>query len=393
MTGKFHISLSVRLALLYALAALIFLLFARASSADIGEPLGKHMYYRVAKGETYYDIAQKFDIGIGELRAANPAVNEAKLKAGTTIVLPTAHLMPDVPHEGIVINLPERRLYYFDDPSGPMSFPVTVGKEGWETPMGVTYIANKRTDPTWTVPDKIRAEDPELPAVVPPGPDNPLGKYAMDLGFNGIRIHGTNNPRSIGRQSSHGCIRMYPADIEKLFNLVPLKTKVTIINQPYKIGWLGNSLLLEVAPPAAGSVARSVSVSDVRAALERKVAGKALVDWETVDVAVRRRDGMPVSIGRRIEGPMVSQTDASYYTPPAQPAVLHVDKAASRTRTVQQSAKPILKPPGLTSYAPRYRTIEPPIYVIEGGNDGYNGGYDADTGQNIEYYANPQDEQ
>jgi L,D-transpeptidase ErfK/SrfK len=303
MTSK-PVSLRVRLALVYAAAALLLLLFVRAAHAESAGPLGQHLYYRVAKGENYYDIAQKFDIGIGELRAANPRVNESSLKAGQTLVLPTRHLLPDIAHEGIVINLPERRLYYFQDPKTVMSFPVTVGKEGWETPMGTTYIANKRADPTWTPPDRIRAEDPTLPESIPPGPDNPLGRYAMDLGFDGIRIHGTNNPRSIGRQSSHGCIRMYPADIEKLFDIVPLKTKVTIINQPYKFGWHGDQLLLEVSPPAAGTTARSVTTSDIRTALSQKLTSPALVDWNTVNVAVNRRDGMPVSIGKRVDAPL-----------------------------------------------------------------------------------------
>ncbi|MEZ0226593.1 MAG: L,D-transpeptidase family protein, partial [Alphaproteobacteria bacterium] len=297
------ITLRIRLAFIYALAALLLLIAVRTAHGESAGPLGQHMYYRVQKGETYYDIAQKFDIGIGELRAANQRVNESALKAGQTLVLPTQHLLPDIAHEGIVVNLPERRLYYFQDAATVMSFPVTVGKEGWETPETTTYIANKRPDPTWTPPANIRAEDPTLPETVPPGPDNPLGKFAMDLGIEGIRIHGTNNPRSIGRQSSHGCIRMYPADIEKVFNLVPLKTKVTIINQPYKFGWHGDQLLLEVAPPAAGATARSVSTGDIRKTLSEKLTKPALVDWAVVDVAVQRRDGMPVSIGKRVEMP------------------------------------------------------------------------------------------
>ena len=386
MTGR-HASLHLRLALMYAATALLMLLFIRTACADIGQPLGQHLYYPVAKGEDFYDIAQKFDIGIGELRAANPRVDEARLKAGQTLVLPTSHLMPDVARQGIVINLPERRLYYFDAPSGPMSFPVTVGKEGWETPMGVTYIANKRENPTWTVPDKIRAESPDLPAVVPPGPDNPLGNYAMDLGFEGIRIHGTNNPKSIGKQSSHGCIRMYPADIEKLFNMVPLKTKVTIINQPYKIGWLGDNLLLEVAPPAAGTVARAVSVNDVRTTLNQKLTTQALVDWETVEVTVKRRDGMPVSIGRNATAqPAIAAVQPqapaapAYYTPPPNVAVVHVQMPA--TRVAPQTTMPAFTP----FTARQARPVAPPTYVIQG---------DGQTMETSDYganYANTGDE-
>jgi L,D-transpeptidase ErfK/SrfK len=380
-----HASLKLRLALIYAAALLLAFLFARGACAAATAPLGEHMYYRVVRGDDFYSVAQKFDIGIGELRSANPHVNEAKLKAGTMLVLPTAHLMPDIPHQGIVINLPERRLYYFDSPQGALSFPVTVGKEGWETPEGVTYIANKRVDPTWTVPDKIREEDPTLPAVVPPGPDNPLGKYAMDLGFPGIRIHGTNNPKSIGRQSSHGCIRMYPADIEKLFNLVPLKTKVTIINQPYKIGWKGNTLLLEVSPQADGAVARNVTLNEVKETLNQ-MPGRAYVDWDTIDMTIRRRDGMPVAIGRRAEGePAVAQSAApvpattqspsamalssDYYAPPARVAV--ETKADTTTDRWSREAAHVAAPASVT----RYRTVTPPSYVIQGSDSDYGGYY------------------
>ncbi len=391
MTTRFA-TLKLRLALIYAAMILMAALFARVCcAAEAGGTLGEHMYYRVGRGEDLYSVAQKFDIGIGELRSANPRVNEAHLKAGTTLVLPTAHLMPNVTHQGIVINLPERRLYYFDAPGGALSFPVTVGKEGWETPTGTTYIANKRVDPTWTVPDKIRAEDPSLPAVVPPGPDNPLGKYAMDLGFPGIRIHGTNAPTSIGRQSSHGCIRMYPADIEKLFNLVPLKTKVTIINQPYKIGWQGNNLMLEVAPPAAGSVARNVSTEEVKAALNRSPV-RAYVNWDVIDMTVKRRDGMPVTIGRSAGGetPTLAQTPQpeETYPPAATPAYASAQSASPAADYYQPYAETTADTGNdratdrwsqaarrAGTYTPRSRTVAPPTYVIQGSDSDYGGYY------------------
>ena len=387
MTGR-HATLHLRLALIYAVMALAVLLFARAAGAaehgtPLGAPMGAHMYYRVGKGEDFYDIAQKFDVGIGEMRAANPNVVEAKLKAGQILVLPTSHIVPNMPQEGIVVNLPERRLYYFDDPSGAMSFPVTVGKEGWETPIGVTYIANKREHPTWTVPDKIRAESPDLPAVVEPGPDNPLGDYAMDLGFEGIRIHGTNNPKSIGKQSSHGCIRMYPADIEKLFNIVPLKTKVTIINQPYKVGWLGDNLMLEVAPPAAGTVARAVTTDEIRATLNQRLTTPALVDWETVDMVVSQRDGTPVSIGRRAEGAPAIAAAPPFFSPEPKLASVRVEPVP-----IRKEQKTVLHGlTALTAQADRpARPVTPPNYVMPGGEEA------SDSPQTAAYYANTGDE-
>jgi L,D-transpeptidase ErfK/SrfK len=268
------------------------------STPAIAHDISQVIYYAAGPGETLQSIAQRFDLGIGELRSANRGVTNEGLKdEGGILALPAFHLLPAIPHEGIVINLAERRLYHFIDPMTWESFPVTIGKEGWETPTGTTYIVRKRADPTWIPPDKIRAEDPNLPAFIGPGPDNPLGKYALDLGWDGFRIHGTNNPSSIGKQSSHGCIRMYPADIERLFNGVSEKEKVTVINVPYKLAWRDNTLFLEVTPPAAGATERPVSENDIKQTVSG--VGAADIDWDTVLYAAKKREGIPIAIGRR----------------------------------------------------------------------------------------------
>jgi len=184
--------------------------------------------YVSRRPETIFDVARRFDIGAVEIMRANPGTAHTILPLGTKLVIPESFRLPAV-REGIVIDLAALRLYYFDQPPQIYTFPVTVGKEGWETPRGVTKIVRKKKDPSWTPPASIRAEDPSLPAVIPPGPDNPLGERALYLGWAGYALHGTNRPSSIGRRSSHGCIRLYPEDISLLFDLAPVGTKVTIL--------------------------------------------------------------------------------------------------------------------------------------------------------------------
>ena len=170
------------------------------------------------------------------------------------IVLPTAHLLPEAPREGIVINLPEMRLYYFAEAEQqPETYPIGIGREGWTTPTGTSRIVRKAEAPSWYPPDSIRAERPELPAVVEPGEDNPLGSHALYLDWPAYLIHGTNRPWGIGRRISSGCIRMYPEDIVSLFERVPVNTPVTVVDQPVKLGWIGGDLYLEAHPTQSQS--------------------------------------------------------------------------------------------------------------------------------------------
>ncbi len=216
-----------------------------------GDLLGAPGSHVVAAGETFVDLARRYDLGFVELRAANPDVDVWAPAAGTKLVLPTAHLLPDAPRQGIVINLAELRLYYFDPAGAVATFPIGIGGEGWETPVGQTRVAGKRERPTWTPPASIRAERPYLPAQIPAGPNNPLGDFALDLGWRGYLIHGTSKPAGVGRRVSHGCIRLYPEDIAWLFPRVPVGTPVTIVDQPVKVGWSGGVLYVEVHPTQA----------------------------------------------------------------------------------------------------------------------------------------------
>jgi L,D-transpeptidase ErfK/SrfK len=221
----------------------------------VGRTFTLHTHYE----DTFSDIGRLYDIGFREMRDANPKVDPWVPGEGTEIVVPQKYILPPGPRTGIVINLAELRLYYYPpDRKEVITHPLGIGREGWNTPVGSTSIIGKKKDPTWTVPDSILKEHAEdgrpLPKVVPAGPDNPLGGYAMYLGIKGYLMHGTNKPYGVGMRVSHGCIRLYPEDIEKLFAEVPIGTQVRIINQPYKAGWHNGKLYVEAHHPLTEQV-------------------------------------------------------------------------------------------------------------------------------------------
>ena len=210
--------------------------------------------------DTLYDLARRYSLGSEELIRVNPGVDPWLPKAGTTLTVPGRHILPSGPHTGIVVNLPEHRLYYFPkpkrgQPAEVITYPVSIGKMDWRTPLGETKVIAKQMNPSWYPPESVRkehaAEGDILPAVVPPGPANPLGTRAMRLaaGKGTYLIHGTNNPIAVGLAVTHGCIRMYPEDVEALYPLVPVGTPVRIVNEPVKVAWVDGELLLEVHPP------------------------------------------------------------------------------------------------------------------------------------------------
>jgi L,D-transpeptidase ErfK/SrfK len=213
-------------------------------------------------------------------------------------------VLPHAPRRGIVINLPELRLYYFPGAGEPLSFPIGIGGEGAETPAGRTVVTFKRAHPSWIPTASEHAEDPELPAAVRPGPDNPMGDFALYLGWRGYAIHGTNRPYSIGRRDSHGCIRMYPEDIAILFALVTPGTSVTVVDEPVKVGWQAGELYLEVhwdQADAESLETYGVPRAEIAADADDIVAKAAGADvdrlnWYTIHLAENRRDGVPVQI-------------------------------------------------------------------------------------------------
>jgi len=224
------------------------------------ELIGKLQEISIKPDDTLLDIARQFDLGYNEIVAANPEVDPWLPVEGVQVDIPSLFIIPSAPRDGIIINLAEMRLYYFPskdiapgDSTVVMTYPIGIGQEGWTTPLGVTHITDKIVDPAWTVPDSIieeyTQEGHSTPKIMPPGPDNPLGRFALRLEISGYLIHGTNKPFGVGRRISHGCIRMYPEDIADLFQHVPVGTAVWIVDQPYKIGRRNGDLMIEAHDP------------------------------------------------------------------------------------------------------------------------------------------------
>ena len=267
--------------------------------------IGETIRYRAKHEDTLIRLPRRFDVGYTELRAANPHVDPWLPGAGTEILIPAAHIVPEADRKGLVLNLGDQRLYYFKpDGRTVVSFPVGIGMEGWSTPTGRTKVVRKQERPTWYVPKSIRAERPYLPKVVPPGPDNPLGSHALYLGWQSYLLHGTNKPYGIGRRASHGCVRLYPEDIERLFGEIPIGTPVTVVDQPVKIAWVGGELMIEAHPSQtqadqveAGDRMARESAPEVAYRLiyaARTEAGR--LDWPLIRRTLRRRSGLPVSV-------------------------------------------------------------------------------------------------
>jgi L,D-transpeptidase ErfK/SrfK len=284
---------------------------------------------------------------------ANPEVDTWLPGEGTEVVLPTRYVLPAGKRRGLILNLAEYRLYYFpepqaDEPAVVMTYPISIGRMDWETPLGRTSVISKVTNPAWYPPASVRAEheadgDP-LPRIVPPGPKNPLGKHAMRLGLPGYLIHGTNRPAGVGMRVTHGCIRLFPEDIGFLFGKVGIDTPVRIINEPVKIGWNGDELVVEVhrtleetprliedgedegealaedAPREALGEIEEETVAEETAEepTEEPIVRDKLtllttqfvavtnarpgeLDWDTAEQLLERADGIPAVAGRKIK--------------------------------------------------------------------------------------------
>ena len=195
--------------------------------------------------DTLSDLAREYGLGYDEIIEANPDVSPWLPGAHTPVLLPTQYVLPEVPRKGIVLNIASKRLFYFPEVGVGrdqivFTYPIGIGRVGWETPLGSTEVVAKAVNPSWWVPASVRAEHAEmgnpLPKVIPPGPDNPLGTRVLKLEMPGYLIHGTNTPYGVGMRVSHGCVRLYPENIEFLYELVMVGEPVMIINEPYLLG-------------------------------------------------------------------------------------------------------------------------------------------------------------
>jgi L,D-transpeptidase ErfK/SrfK len=256
----------------YVVALLALLVLAPTAASELalpsnGDIVGELGAVVTRTEDTLLDIARQHGLGYNEITAANPGIDPWVPGEGTRVVVPAAFVLPPGPREGMVINLAQMRLFYFPpprpgEPARVITHPIGIGVDIAPTPLGITRVVRKAVDPAWYPPDSIRqrrAEEGEiLPAVVAPGPDNPLGGYALYLGLPGYLIHGTNRPWGIGMRVSSGCIRLYPEDIEALFAQVPIGTQVRIVREPYLIGERdGVPMLQAFRPPDDAPVEES----------------------------------------------------------------------------------------------------------------------------------------
>jgi len=279
---------------------------ATPDDAVVGEDQSVQTVYE----DTLYDLARKFSLGSEEVIRVNPAVDPWIPGADKTIIIPGRHILPPGPREGVVVNLPEHRLYYYPKPQRGqprqvITYPVSIGKMDWHTPIGVTHVIGKEKNPVWFPPESVRKEhaaagDP-LPARVPSGPDNPLGLFAMRLaaGNGTYMIHGTNNPIAVGLAVTHGCIRMYPEDVAQLFPMIPIGMPVRIINEPVKVAWVDGELLLEAHPPVDAEGQSFEPNVDQFAELLRSAVGDSTVaiHWDYAREVLQKADGVLATVG------------------------------------------------------------------------------------------------
>lgn len=275
--------------------------------------IGEMRQIRAGYGDTLLDIARRHDLGQDEIVLANPTVDRWLPDAETEILLPERHVLPKATRSGLILNVPEMRLYYFPKPGVGrlpvvITHPVSIGRIDWQTPSGTTRIVGKQKNPTWYPPASLRHEaeatGQTLPLAVAPGPDNPLGRYAIRLGIPGYLIHGTNKPYGVGMRVTHGCLRMYPEDIAALFEDIRVGTLVQIVNQPIKVGWLDETLYLEIHRPLAEDSGKYAdlekqvmkAVSDAIAAENTKY--RVLLRETSIRNAIEAQNGIPVAISR-----------------------------------------------------------------------------------------------
>ncbi len=277
----------------------------------VASSTGETVTLTVEHDQTLLDVARRFNLGQTEIVTLNPGIDRWLVKKGTVVRLPNRRILPDSPHEGLTLNISEYRMYYYpaDQPGTVKSFAHGVGRQDWQTPLGRTTVIKKVKDPAWHPPESIRREhaangDP-LPAIVPPGPNNPLGAYALYLNLPGdYRIHGTDIDKifGIGMQITHGCVRMYPEDIEALYRSVPVGASVYIVKQPVKVGWLNNTLYVEAHPDLEGEE----KTQDQRYAIALELIQKAnkgeLPEFDQVALnkALKDLDGTPVPLYERL---------------------------------------------------------------------------------------------
>src|SRR5512137_1876301 len=264
------------------------------SACKAVEVIGTSCQRVVLPGDSLIEMARQYDLGFNEIEAANPGQDAFVPTVGAMVTLPTSWIVPRAAAPGrVVVNLSEMRLFHFPSKPGPaMTFPVGIGTEGWATPTGTFKVIQKQVNPSWYPPASIRKEEPDLPAVVPPGPENPLGTHALRLSKGSILIHGTDKPFGVGRKASHGCLRLYPEDIPVLYGQVPVGAQVVIVREPVKVGVRDGRVYVEAH---VDEDSRIDNLAEARKLLaKRGLAG--MVAGDRLEAAVREARGYPVDV-------------------------------------------------------------------------------------------------
>ena len=313
-----------------------------AAVYDLTDPnlqvVGEDLHVQTHYADTLVEIARRYGLGYEEMVRANPTVDPWLPGEGKDIVIPGRHILPPGPRDGIIVNIPEHRIYYFPkarkgQTPTVVTYPVSIGKMDWQTPMGLTHVVSKQANPSWNPPASVRAEhlangDPLPKGAIGPGPDNPLGLFAMRLGIHpgDYLIHGTNNPLAVGMAVTHGCIRMYPEDVAAIFPTVPVGAKVYLINVPLKVAFVDGNLLLEAHPPVD---AQGQSIDPVLSKFE-ELLNEAIgttttaVNWDIAVETLKKADGIPVLVGLQADveppAPAAGSQPAPIPTPSSAPA-------------------------------------------------------------------------
>jgi L,D-transpeptidase ErfK/SrfK len=361
---------------LWAVLALTVALPCGATTYTLASPtdsvVGQDKSVTTVYEDTLYDLARTYSLGSEELIRVNPGVDPWIPGAGKVITVPDRHILPPGAREGIVVNLPEHRLYYFPrpvrgKPVQVITYPVSIGKMDWHTPIGLTHVIAKIKNPIWYPPESVRKEhaaagDP-LPPFVPPGPDNPLGAYAMRLaaGNGTYLIHGTNNPVAVGLAVTHGCIRMYPDDVAALFPMIPVGTPVRLINEPVKVAWVDGELLLEAHPPVdAEGQSFEPNVDQFSELLQAAVGDSTVaIHWDYAREVLQKADGVLATVGLEADLSGLNPDPVAAVGPPGGPGAAP-GSPTTATPAASPATAPAAQSAGGPAVAPGAAAPEPP---------------------------------
>ena len=289
--------------------------------------IGELRYIEARGDETLLEVAYEFDFGYEELVAANPDIDVWDLKRGARIVLPSRFILPEGPRTGVYINTASYRMYYYPEEfkgAKVITYPISVGRGEWPTPEKEALIIDKLVSPAWYPPKTVREEHKEewgeeLELVVPPGPDNPLGEYALQLNLPGYLIHGTNKPYGIGMNVTHGCIRLRPDDINSFFQLVPRGTSVRIVNEPYAVAVEDGVVYLEAHTGEADEDELAVKLTNTIKRSLKSLKGDIPIDWKRLTSVAERGEGMPEAVSWGWSEEPLREEVAYFARPPTTP--------------------------------------------------------------------------